>query len=85
MGWTCFIHSRSSSVPLAPTLQPLSLPLPCLCIARHARFKDNEDGMQEAKQIFTQLDDLDKEDMNMNHKANGEGDSDWRGGPEEGG
>jgi len=32
--------------------------------------------MQEAKQIFTQLDDLDKEDMNMNHKANGEGDSD---------
>lgn len=26
--------------------------------------------MQEARQIFTQLDDLDKEDMNMNHKTN---------------
>jgi len=25
--------------------------------------------MQEARQIFTQLDDLDKEDMNMNHKT----------------
>lgn len=41
-----------------------------LCRASHARFKDNEDGMQEARQIFTQLDDLDKEDMNMNHKTN---------------
>lgn len=41
-----------------------------LCRASHARFKDNEDGMQEARQIFTQLDDLDKEDMNMNHKPN---------------
>lgn len=40
-----------------------------LCTASHARFKDNEDGMQEARQIFTQLDDLDKEDMNMNHKT----------------
>lgn len=34
--------------------------------------------MQEARQIFTQLNDLDKEDMNMNHKANEEGDSDWK-------
>lgn len=29
--------------------------------------------MQEARQIFTQLDDLDKEDMNMNHKTNTKG------------
>lgn len=28
--------------------------------------------MQEARQIFTQLDDLDKEDMNMNHNTNEE-------------
>lgn len=56
-----------------------------LCRASHARFKDNEDGMQEARQIFTQLDDLDKEDMNMNHKTNTRGSkgtdaSDGRGG-----
>lgn len=76
LGWFALFLPAPGALPLidlfaAAVTRPLSVTPVCLCIARHARFKDNEDGMQEARQIFTQLDDLDKEDMNMNHKDEG--------------